>query len=42
MIIFTYDFETLRYYNPHFLTDFETFWSPTHVESVVCLTRNNI
>ena len=31
--------ETLMYYNPRFSTILRPFGVPTHVESVVCLTR---
>ena len=39
MMISTYDFETLRYYNPRFWHKNIPFDLMTHVETLVCLAR---
>ena len=39
MMISTYGFETFWSFHPRFSTVLRPFGVPTHVESVVCLTR---
>lgn len=41
-MISTYDFETLRYYNPRFGQVLRLFGVPNHIESVVCLSKEKV
>ena len=41
MMISTYNFKTLRYYNPRFLTILRPFGVLTHIETFAALERTD-